>query len=61
MIAMEVKLNAAGLMISPAAVSVASWIQSISCCSELLWRKVRGTSPDASRQIVSIYARVVWP
>ena len=60
--AMDVKVHPAGLMTMPAApASIASWIQSMSCASLLVWRNSSGRSPASLRHIASISAKVVRP
>ena len=55
-------MKAAGLIATPAApASMASWIQSISCDSELVWRNSSGRSPASARHIASTSASVVLP
>jgi hypothetical protein len=61
MIAIDVKVKAAGLMMMPAPSSIASWIHSISSYSRFDWRKKIAVSGSAARHSASTSASVVRP
>ena len=61
MIAIEVKVKAAGLMMIPLPSSMASCTQSMISYSRFDCRKTIGWPPAASRHIASTSARVVRP
>jgi hypothetical protein len=61
MIAMDVKVKAAGFTIMPAARSIASWIHSISSYSRFDCRNSIACPGTASRHIASTSASVVRP
>jgi hypothetical protein len=59
--AIEVKVNAAGLMMIAEPSSIASWTHSISLSSLLVWRNSTGRAPAASRHQTSTSESVVVP
>ena len=61
MMAIDVKVKAAGLMMIALPLSIASWIQSTSSYSRLDCLNTIGQSGLASRHIASTWAMVVEP